>query len=84
MKDLSLFQKYIKNQKVSYNFRLGFALSNRPHLHRAYVVPVYNQNFIAVLDWFYNKEDTIIRNILFGRNLELIQYSVMKFNDHRR
>ena len=48
MKDLNLLKRYIKYQETSYNFRLGFALSNRPHLHRAYVVTVYNQNFIAV------------------------------------
>ena len=28
--------------------RLGFAPSNRPHLHRAYEVTICNQNFIAV------------------------------------
>ena len=48
LKDLNLLKKYTKNQEDSYNFRLGFALSNRPHLHRAYVVTIYNQNFIAV------------------------------------
>ena len=48
LKDLNLSKKYTKNQEDSYNFRLGFALSNRPYLHRAYVVTVYNQNFIAV------------------------------------
>ena len=31
LKDLSLLEKYTKNQGASYNFRLGFALSNRPH-----------------------------------------------------
>ena len=31
---------YDKYQATSYNFRLGFALSNRHHLHRAYLVTV--------------------------------------------
>ena len=48
LKDLNLLKKYVKNQEDSYNFKLGFALSNRPHLHRAYIVTVYDQNFIAV------------------------------------
>ena len=30
----------MKNQKASYNFRLGFVLSDGPHLHRAYLVTV--------------------------------------------
>ena len=32
LKNLNLLKKYIKNQEGSYNFRLGFALSNRLHL----------------------------------------------------
>ena len=40
LKDLNLLKKYIKNQEGSYDFRLGFALSNRPRLHRAYLVTV--------------------------------------------
>ena len=31
LKDLNPLQKYNKNQEASYNFWLGFALSNRPH-----------------------------------------------------
>ena len=31
LKDLNLLQKYTKNQKASYNFRLGFALSKSPY-----------------------------------------------------
>ena len=31
---------YDKYQATSNNFRLGFALSNRHHLHRAYLVTV--------------------------------------------
>ena len=48
LKDLSLLEKYTKNQGASYNFRLGFALSNRPHLHRAYLVNVRKRRAIAV------------------------------------
>ena len=48
LKDLNLLKKYTKNQEASYNLRLGFALSNRPHLHRAYVVTGCNQIWIAV------------------------------------
>ena len=36
LKDLNLLKRFIKYQKTSHNFRLGFALSNRPHLHRGY------------------------------------------------
>ena len=39
-KDLNLFKKCTKNQETSCNFRLGLDLSNRPHLHRAYLVTV--------------------------------------------
>ena len=37
--------------------RLGFAPSNRPHLHSAYEVTVCNQNFITV---FFPKEDGVM------------------------
>ena len=47
LKDLNLLKKYFKYQKTSYNFRLGFALSNRPHLHRTYLVTVYIRKFIG-------------------------------------
>ena len=36
LKVLNSLKKYVKNQEASYNFRLGIALSNRPHLHRAH------------------------------------------------
>ena len=36
LKDLNLLKKYNKYQETSDNFRLGFALSSGPHLHRAY------------------------------------------------
>ena len=38
LKILNLLKKYLKSQEVSYNFMLGFALSKRPHLHRAYAI----------------------------------------------
>ena len=34
-KDLNLLKKHTKNQEASYNFRLGLALSNRPHFNSA-------------------------------------------------
>ena len=36
LKDICFFQKYDESQETSYNFWLGFTLSNTPHLHRAY------------------------------------------------
>ena len=36
LKALNILKKYTKNQKASYNFRIGFALSNTPHFHRVY------------------------------------------------
>ena len=41
LKDLNLLKKYTINQEVSYNYRLDFALSKRPQLHRTYVVSVW-------------------------------------------
>ena len=35
IKDIKLLKKHIKNQEASYNFRLGFFLSNRPHFNVA-------------------------------------------------
>ena len=55
MKDLNIAKKYTKNQKASYNFSLGFALLNTPHLCRAYVVTVCNQNFIPVYAFLFSK-----------------------------
>ena len=49
LKDLNLYKRYIKHQETSYNFRLGFALSNRFHLHRAYLVTIL---FILILAVF--------------------------------
>ena len=41
-----ILKECIKNQEASYNFRLSFALSNRPHLNRAYLVTI---PFILIL-----------------------------------
>ena len=40
LKDVYFLKKYDKYQETKYDFRLGFALSNRRHLHRAYLVTV--------------------------------------------
>ena len=47
--NLKLLKKYIKNQEASYNFRLGFALSNRAHFHRVYLVTVRFHLILSVL-----------------------------------
>ena len=49
MKDLNRFKKYTKNQEASYNFKLGFALSIRPHFNSVYLVRVPFLTGIAVL-----------------------------------
>ena len=76
MKDLDFLKKYTKNQEVSYNLRLGFAPSNRPHLHRAYEVTVCNQNFIAVFA-MYALRHTVTCNLFpicmsYGMNVEYL------------
>ena len=48
LKDLNLFSTVVKVQEADSIFKVGFALSKWPHLHRAYLVTIYNQNFIAV------------------------------------
>ena len=48
LKVLNRFQKHEKNQKASYNFKLGFALSNRPHFNSVYLVRVPFLTGIAV------------------------------------
>ena len=39
-KFLNPLKKYNKNQEASYNFKLDFALSNRPHFNSVYLVRV--------------------------------------------
>ena len=48
LKVLNPFKKYNKNQEASYNFKLGFALSNRPHFNSVYLVRVPFLTGIAV------------------------------------
>ena len=48
LKDLNCLKKYTKYHEASYNFRLGFALSNGPHLHRDYSVTVPFDLILAV------------------------------------
>ena len=48
LKDLNRFQKYEKDQEASYNFKLDFALSNRPHFNSVYLVRVPFLTGIAV------------------------------------
>ena len=50
MKDLNCVKKSTKYQKASYNFRLGFVLSNGPHLHKAYLVTVPFDLILAVCE----------------------------------
>ena len=48
LKDLNPFMKYVKIQEASYYFKLGFALSNRPHFNSVYLVRVPFLTGIAV------------------------------------
>ena len=48
LKVLNPFKKYKKYQEASYNFKLGFVLSNRPHFNSVYLVRVPFLNGIAV------------------------------------
>ena len=48
LKVLNLSKRYLKNQEASYNFKLGFALSNRPHFNSVYLVKVPFLTDIAV------------------------------------
>ena len=48
MKVLNPLKRYLKNQEASYNFKLGFALSKRPHFNSVYLVRVPFLNGIAV------------------------------------
>ena len=38
LKVLNPLKRYFKHQEASYNFKLGFALSNRPHFNSVYLV----------------------------------------------
>ena len=51
MKGLNFLKKDTKYQETSYNFRLGFALSNRPHFNSTYLPRVPFSSGIAVLTY---------------------------------
>ena len=48
LKDLKLFKKCVKNQEATYNFKLSFALSKRPHFNSVYLLRVPFSSGIAV------------------------------------
>ena len=48
LKDLNLLKRYIKNQEASSILRVDFAISKRPHLHRAYLVTECKHMSVAV------------------------------------
>ena len=66
LKDLNPFKTVSKVQKTSSILRVGFALSKWPHLHRAYVVTVCNQIWIAV----YNIVVAVGKASLWGLKVE--------------
>ena len=74
LKDLNLFNKYTKYQKTSYNFRLDFALSNRPHFHRADLVTV-----CSVLSTFVNNYHTFERKHLYKLTFSFILWNLFCF-----
>ena len=81
LKNLNLLKKYFKYGKTSYNFSLGFALSNRHQLHKTYFVTV----------WFYltfickslkmskvsNFAVFILINIIYFNKMHFIMYNSM-------
>ena len=48
LKDLNPLKNYNENQEASYNLKLGFALSNRPHFNSAYSLRMPFSTDIAV------------------------------------
>ena len=49
--DLFPFSIILKVQEAGSILRVGFALLKLPHLHRAYLVTICNQSFIALIYW---------------------------------
>ena len=47
-KDLSPVMNIVSAQDTGSILKIGFALSERPHLHRAYLVAVCNQKFVCI------------------------------------
>ena len=66
LKDLNLLKKYTKYQENSNNCRLGFALSNGPHLHRAYLVTVPFDLILAVKCLLFVKKINNVNRWCFG------------------
>ena len=62
LKVLNPLKKYNKNQEASYNFKLGFALSNIPHFNSVYLVGVPFLTGIAVFDFFIFLHHTLKEN----------------------
>ena len=73
--DLNLLKKYTKNQEPSYKYRLGFALSNRPHLHRAYLLPLCKQMSIAV----HQKKSQIPQQCLMKVRCTLLLFDTFRY-----
>ena len=74
LKDLYSLKKYDKYQESSYNFRLGFALSNRPHLHRASLVMLCT--FFVTAVWFLQKYSEALKHIAFLRSSHVQNTSI--------
>ena len=62
LKVLNPFKMYKKNQEASYNFKLGFALSNRPHFNSVYLVRVPFLNGIAVFIYISGSIENTVRS----------------------
>ena len=77
LKDLNLFKKCTKNKAVSYNFRLNYVLSNRPHFNSAHLVIVG-----GVLSMFVEQDPVLysIQSRIFFLHYELsneVQYGLV-------
>ena len=73
MKDLYLLKKCIKNQEASSYLRLGYTLSNRPHLHRVYYVNVCRvlSTAVCVMEQIFECHK--------NRTIQDIFYKIQKF-----
>ena len=49
LKDLNLLKRYTENQEASCVFRINFATSKWPHIHRAYLLTEFKHMSVAVL-----------------------------------
>ena len=55
LKDLNSFQTLLKFQEASSILKVDFALSNRPHLHKAYLVTICRVLIMTVLPTLMSK-----------------------------